>query len=438
MAITVEMPKLSDTMSEGRILSWKKKEGDSVSAGEILAEVESDKANMEMEAYDAGYVRKLLVAEGEAAPVGAPIAIMTEEPDEDIAEVLSRISEGAKPAPAKPAPDAGQAGPVAPQAEAAAAPPRSGAEPSAGKIAVATRVVASPLAARMAAEFGLDLAAIRGSGPGGRVVKRDVEAARAARGSAPAEARRAAAPFQAPPARVPAAGAIPAEAGGFEDVPLSMMRKAIATRLVESKVTAPHFYVTVEIDMKAAIAAREEVNRATEAGISFNDMIVKAVALALQRHPAVNASWQGESIRLHRSSDIGVAVSIPDGLIVPVVRAAHLKGLRQLSAEIRSLAERARDRKLDPEEYRGGTFTVSNMGMLGVTEFTAILNPPEACILAVGAIRDVPVVEAGAVVPGKRMSVTLSCDHRAVDGVAAARFLGDVRAFLESPFSLAL
>lgn len=435
MAITIEMPKLSDTMSEGKVLSWKKSEGDAIEPGEILAEIESDKANMEMEAYDAGYVRKLLIPEGGAAPVGAPIAILTEEPDEDIADALEELKSGAQAAPAEPAP-AEPAGPEpaahapAPAAAEAEAPPAV----TAGEARPAGRVLASPLALRMAAEYGLDLSTIEGSGPRGRVVKRDIEQALAARGDAkPPSTMPAAAPAgaSAPPASTTAQA-------GYEDVPVSNMRKIIGARLTESKATAPHFYATMEIDMDAAVEARSRLNGFAGTSITFNDMVVKAVATALMRHPGVNASWQRDFIRYYSSADVGVAVSIPDGLITPVVRACHLKGLAKISEEIKTLAERAKQKKLAPDEYRGGTFTVTNLGMLGVSEFTGIINPPEACILAVGAVRSVPVVRDGAVVPGRQMKLTLSCDHRVVDGATAALFLKDIKEILENPLSLAL
>jgi pyruvate dehydrogenase E2 component (dihydrolipoamide acetyltransferase) len=429
------MPKLSDTMSEGKILSWKKNEGDAVEPGEILAEIESDKANMEMEAYDAGYVRKLLIPEGGAAPVGAPIAILTEEPDEDIAEELGRLQSGVQAAPSgtppaeSPKPEPAERAPAA-SGSATKAPP---AAPEGG-VRPTGRVLASPLALRMAAEYGLDLSAIEGSGPRGRVVKRDIEQALAVRTGAK------------PPSAAPAPGPVPASAKAaapqtqieYEDVPISNMRKIIGARLSESKATAPHFYATMEVAMDAAVEARSRLNGFAGTAITFNDMVVKAVATALMRHPAVNASWQGDFLRYYRSADVGVAVSVPDGLITPVVRACHLKGLAKISEEVKTLAERAKQKKLAPEEYRGGTFTVTNLGMLGVSEFTGIINPPEACILAVGAVRSVPVVRDGAVVPGRQMKLTLSCDHRVVDGATAALFLKDIKEILENPLSLAL
>jgi pyruvate dehydrogenase E2 component (dihydrolipoamide acetyltransferase) len=305
----------------------------------------------------------------------------------------------------------------------------------------------------MAAELGLDLSLIQGTGPKGRIVKRDIEEAAAAgtakagsglqvSAAGPTGVQAAPSPTKTEPSAAAPASFVPwiepPADEQAEDQPTSTMRQIIARRLTESKVSAPHFYASVELDMKPAIAARESLNQISGGGITFNDMIVKAAALALMRNPAVNASWQQETIRLHKSAHIGVAVSIPDGLIVPVVRACHLKGLAQISREIKDLATRAQDKKLLPEEYQGGTFTVSNLGMLGISHFTGIINPPEACLLAVGAIRAVPVVEDDQVVPGKRMTMTLSCDHRVVDGALAARFLKDLREIIENPASLAL
>lgn len=430
MAIRIEMPKLSDTMTEGRIIAWKKKEGEAVSAGEILAEIESDKSAMEMEAYDSGYLRKILVPEGGTAPVGAPIAVIAEDPNEEVPEALLAAA-AAAPTPAAPA-----EAPVEPAAGTETRPAPARAEAAAQLPREARKILATPLAFRIAAEKGIDIARVRGTGPGGRIVKRDVESVAASAGVPP---RPSPAPTGAPaPAEGPFAARPQAATSGSEDVPVSMMRKLIAKRLSESKNSAPHFYASVEVDMAPAWAARESLKRLSGADISFNDIVVKATAVALTRHPAANASWQGDSIRYHRSVDIGVAVSVPDGLIVPVVRACHAKGLLQISEEIRALAERARERKLEPEEYQGSTFTVSNLGMLGVTHFTGILNPPEACLLAVGAIRAVPVVEGDRIVPGKRMTLTLSCDHRVIDGAQAARFLDDLRKILENPLALAL
>jgi len=483
VATIIEMPKLSDTMSEGKILSWLKHEGDEVQAGEVLAEIESDKANMELPAYEAGFLRKVLVAEGASAPVGAAIAIVTEDASEDISGVLSRAQAGAgqkkapeakaektKPektkadkngggpedakrpaaagerAPAAGAEDAPAAGrrPAAPPAQ---APQPAMATASAGRTRAGAgtggheKVLASPLAFRMASELGLDLRSIRGTGPEGRIVKRDVEQALAA-SSGGVAADKNGGP-RAPTARAPHArplepGAEPGSQEGHEDIELSSMRRIIADRLVESITTAPHYYVTMDVDMGPATRAREELNKIEGVDISLNDLIVKAVAAALVRHPGLNASWRGTTIRRFQSVDIGIAVALEEGLITPVVRACHMKSLGRISLETKDLVARAREKKLRPEEFKGGTFTVSNLGMFGVKHFTAIINPPEACILAVGGIEEVPVIQGGSVVPGRRMSMTLSSDHRVVDGAEAAKFLREVKSLLERPMSLAL
>lgn len=460
--IIIEMPKLSDTMSEGKILSWRKKDGDPVEPGEVLAEIESDKANMEMEAHDAGYLRKRLVPEGSSAPVGTAIAIVTEDPDEDISQALPAPEKsdigGHAPAPKKP--DAGaaprpeppprKAPAPSPAREAASAvkpePARGGGPagaPGGRKTAEAPAAVtdgrgkirASPLAFRMAAELGLDLRSIPGSGPHGRIVKRDIDEAYRTQGSAPVRGT-ASATGQAAGAPAPAAAAhLPLET---EDIPLTAMRRIIAERLSESARTSPHYYVTMEVDMKPSVRARDDLNAIDGLEITYNDLIIKAAALALTRHPEVNSSWQGDSIRRHSSVDVAVAVALPEGLITPIVRSCHQKSLGMISREVKDLVERARAKKLTPDDYAGATFTISNLGMYGVKHFTAIINPPAACILAVGAIEEVPVVENGAIVPGRRMSLTLSSDHRVVDGARAAEFLREMKRLLEKPMSLAL
>ena len=458
MVITIEMPKLSDTMSEGKILAWKKSEGDAVKSGEVLVEIESDKSNMEYEAADAGFLRKILVSDGASAPIGAPIALMTETADEDFSSAMpsgsgaqaapaakphgpaATAAPAPKPAPAKEAPTSPAPAPRKSTATSVrtAEPPANGGQPRPAA-ARGSRILASPLAARMAGELGLNLGDVRGTGPDGRIVKRDIlEASQkkgtkapAAGAAGPARPKPSGAPFRPAPV-----GPLPAQQQ--EDHPVSGMRRIIGARLVESVTTSPHFYVTMEVDMKRASEARERLNSIDGVAVTFNDFVVKASALALLRNKSLNASWQGEFIRQYESIDIGVAVAIPDGLITPVVRACHLKSLGQISQEIKELAERAKQKKLSPDDYKGGTFTISNLGMFGVKHFTAIINPPEACILAVGGVEDVPVVENGAIVPGRRMCLTLSSDHRVVDGAAAARFLRDLKGFLEDPVSLAL
>ena len=463
MSVTkVVLAKLSPTMEEGTIVRWAKNEGDAVKVGDVLAEIETDKANMEMEALGAGVLRKILIRAGGKAPVGALIGVVA-EPNEDIEPLLAKaatppapaappsvsptpqasggvtapapapaaaaVSASEKAAPAdqpasatEPARTAAPAAPAPPQPQPTAAAPASGAPPSPTPGAEGGRVKASPLARSMAAQQNIPLASVPGSGPGGRIIKRDIEAWAGGREAAPA-------------AEVAQPATAPAIAAG-EELPLSNMRKTIARRLAESMFTAPHFYVTVEIDMGPAVALREQVLHAAEAKVSFNDLVVKACAKALTRFPMVNASWAGDKIVTHGEVHVGVAVAIPDGLITPVVRNADRKSIVAISHEVRDLAGRARERKLKPDEFVGSTFTISNLGMMDVTEFTAIINPPESAILAVGSVRKVPVVVDDAVSIGQRMKVTLSCDHRVVDGALGASFLQEVRRLLENPIAL--
>lgn len=442
MAIPIEMPKLSDTMEEGVLSSWLMEEGDEVSAGDVLAQVETDKATMDLEAFDEGVLLKKVIDEGDAVPIGQLIAVIGEE-DEDISDLLAEQGPG----------DEGAE--VEEKEEAEPEPAETGAEPAAepvdepagdgqirertpepvpaGTDAEGRRIKASPLARRIAQEHGVELSSVEGSGPEGRIVRRDVEARVEERERAP-EPRPAEAPTYE----------LSADEAAYESEDISQMRKTIARRLAESKFTAPHFYLTVDIDVEKAIEARQNLNElAEEQGrtkISFNDLITKACAHALREHPYVNASYLPEEgeIRKHNRIHVGIAVAIDEGLITPVVRDADRKGLSQIARETRELAERARNRELDPEEFEGATFTTSNLGMFGIEEFTAIINPPNSAILAIGEIRDEPVVEDGEVVPGKRMKVTLSCDHRVVDGATGAEFLRTVRSYLEEPTSLLL
>jgi pyruvate dehydrogenase E2 component (dihydrolipoamide acetyltransferase) len=441
----VVLAKLSPTMEEGTIVKWSKKEGDPVKVGDVLAEIETDKANMEMEALAAGVLRKILVPAGGKAPVGALIGVVA-DPGDDISSLLASASApaaaaappaaapAAPPAPptpaappsATPAPAASSAPSARPEAPAPApsAPaPAAPAAPTPGRTGE-ERVKASPLARNMAAERNIPLESIAGSGPGGRVVKRDIETWKG--GAAPSAA----------------AAARPAPQPGIvagQEIPVSSMRKAIAKRLAESKFTAPHYYVSMDVDMDAAMAMREQLIRAENTKLSYNDFVVKACARALTRWPMVNSSWAGDKIVTHGEVHVGVAVALPDGLITPVVRNADRKSVPAISQEIKELAGRAKDRKLRPEEFMGSTFTVSNLGMYDVTEFTAIINPPEACILAVGAVRKLPVVAADdSLRVGHRMRITLSSDHRVVDGALAAQFLQEVRRLLESPIGLLL
>jgi pyruvate dehydrogenase E2 component (dihydrolipoamide acetyltransferase) len=458
MAVSrVVMPKLSEAMETGRIIKWLKKEGDRVQGGDILAEVETDKADVEMEAFGAGVLRKILVAAGDRAPVGTLIAVIA-EPGDDIAGILAEapapagtaapappagarmspaaaamsseaaraaeVSERAAPAPPQPrredhaartpAPERGPAAPARPVAPAPAA-----AAPAA--VEAPGRVKASPLARKMAAQSGVDLRLVQGSGPGGRIVRRDVEGA-AGR----------------PAAAQPVGRAVP-EGAEYEDRPLSQIRAAIARRMPLSKAPVPHFYVTSEVAMDRAWALREELNGLDgQPRISLNDLVIRACALTLLEHPGVNASFQGESIRVWHRAHIGLAVALDDGLITPVLRDCQAKSLARIAVEARDLAERARGRKLRANELSGATFSISNLGMYDVAEFSAIINPPEGAILAVGSVRRLPVVEADAVTIGRRMSLTLSCDHRVMDGAMGARFLQDVRRLLEEPLRLLL
>ncbi len=408
MATTIQMPKLSDTMTEGLILKWVKNEGDKVKQGEILVEIESDKADMELEAYDSGVLRKVFIPAGGKAPIGAPIAIIA-EPDEDISALLAQPMEKPKALKSEaPVPSS------APSAPAPAPPPPAPASLPEG------RLKASPLARKLAEANRIELRAIKGSGPEGRIIKRDIEPL--------VSGRSAFVP--------PAAGIVPS--GETKDVPLSPIRKTIAKRMTESKTTVPHFYVTVEIDMANAISFRDQLNSASQTKISFTDILVKAAALTLMRHPNVNATYLGESMRQYGDAHVAVAVAMDDGLVTPVLRNCERKGIYQLNTELRDLVERARNRRLKPEEYSGATFTISNLGMFGVEDFVAIVNPPEGSILAVGAIIEKPVVKEGQIVIGNTMKVTLSSDHRIIDGAVAARFLQDLKRLMENPVLMLL
>ena len=428
MAIVINMPRLSDTMTEGVVAKWHKQIGDSVNEGDLLAEIETDKATMEFEAFP-GQEGKLLyigTGEGETAPVDTVLAILGED-GEDIEALKggeATAPAAATEAPAAPAPAAPAA--PAPASAASSAPAPVAAAPSAvAPVATETdgSIKASPLARKLAAEKGVDLAMVKGSGDHGRIVKRDVDSFNPAIHSSP----------QPGIAMAPAA---PTGVESFTDTPVSQMRKVIASRLSESKNTAPHFYVTMDIDMDNAIAARKAMNASGEVKISFNDLVVKACALALKKHPVINSSWMGDFIRANHHVHIGVAVAIEDGLLVPVLRHADQMPLATISASVKDLAGKAKDKKLQPSDWEGNTFTISNLGMFGVEEFTAIVNPPDAGILAVGGIKQVPVVKDGQVVPGNVMKVTLSLDHRVADGASGAAFLQSVKGFLENPVTM--
>jgi pyruvate dehydrogenase E2 component (dihydrolipoamide acetyltransferase) len=411
------MPKLSDTMEEGVVAEWHKKVGDKVKAGDLLAEIETDKATMEFESFQDGVLLHIGVEKGKAAPVDAILAILGKE-GEDIGALLkgesggaaapaaAKAEEKAAPAPAPAAPAPVEAADKAPAP--APAPPNGSTD---------GRLKASPLAKRVAAEKGIDIAHVQGTGEGGRVVLRDIENYR-------------------PTARAMMADA-PTGAERFYEEPVSQMRKTIARRLSESKFTAPHFYLNMELDMDEAMRQRERINAAlAPAKVSFNDLVIKAAAAALRKHPKVNSSWLGDKIRYNEHVHVGVAVAVDEGLLVPVIRHADTKGLIQINEEVKSFADKARNKKLQPSDWEGNTFTISNLGMFGIDSFTAIINSPDACIMAVGAIVEKPVVRNGQIVPGHTMKVTLSCDHRVVDGAVGSAFLQTFKKYMENPVLL--
>jgi pyruvate dehydrogenase E2 component (dihydrolipoamide acetyltransferase) len=428
------MPRLSDTMTEGVIADWHKKVGDAVKKGDILADIETDKATMELESYKEGKLLYIGAQKGEKIAINELLAVIGDEKKVDLDKIVAAAKNKGVAAPVAAAQQAAPAGNAsAPQAVTTTEAGHSGLSVSADG-----RIKASPLARKLAAEKGIDLEKVAGSGDNGRIVKKDVDEYTDA--STPGQAAPAAATGgAAQPAGAkmsPTVPAVPAGQESFEEVPVSQMRKAIARRLSESKFTAPHFYVTMSIDMDSAVQARTRLNEVSPVKISFNDLVLKAVAVALKQHPAVNSSWRGESIRVNHHVHIGVAVAIEDGLIVPVVKFADTKSLSQIAGEVKDLAGRAKSKKLQPSEYEGSTFTISNMGMFGVEEFTAIINAPNACILAVSAIQQVPVVKNGAIVPGNVMKLTLSCDHRVVDGATGSAFLQTVKGLLEEPLRM--
>ncbi|RJF83861.1 pyruvate dehydrogenase complex dihydrolipoamide acetyltransferase [Azospirillum cavernae] len=436
MTVQILMPALSPTMTEGNLAKWLKKEGDTVKSGDVLAEIETDKATMEVEAVEEGRLGKILVPAGtQGVAVNTPIAILLEEGEDDSA--LSAAPAPVAVAAPVAAPVAAVAAPVAATAPAAA--PATGA-----------RVFASPLARRIAEQAGVDLKLVKGTGPNGRIVKADVEAAKAA-GPAKAVATpvAAAAPVAAPApvAAAPAPKAAGVDAKDLSDklgmtytaIPNSGMRKVIARRLGEAKQTVPHFYLTVDIELDALLKTRTELNSRSDAyKLSVNDFVIRAVALALKKVPAANAAWTDEAILQYDHADVSVAVATPTGLITPIIKKAEGKGLAQISSEMKDLAKRARDGKLKPEEFQGGTFSISNLGMFGVKEFAAIINPPQGCILAVGAGEQRPVVKNGALAVATVMSCTLSVDHRVVDGAVGAEFLAAFKKLVEDPLSMLL
>ena len=453
MAIAVEMPKLSDTMEEGVVSSWLAEEGDEVEAGDVIAQVETDKATMDLEVFDDGVLLKKVVGEGEAVPLGELLAVLGEE-GEDVSDLLeehgvdgaSADTEKAEEEEDEEEASTDQEEGEDEEAAAEEADAEEATDEEASRAAPSKassdngRIKASPLARRMASENEIDLASVEGSGPQGRVIKRDIEAILSGeKEAAPAEAPAGDGAYQRPSEAVPQS-----EEELYDAEPISQMRKTIARRLAASKFTAPHFYLTVDVDAEPLMEARKSLNELTEeqerARLSVNDLITKACAVALKAHPQVIASYladEGE-VRHYRQVHVGIAVAVEEGLLTPVIRNADEKGLAQIAEETRELAGRARDKDLQPEDYEGATFTTSNLGMYGIEEFTAIINPPNACILAIGAVREEPVVEGGEIVPGQRLKLTLSCDHRVVDGATGAEFLQTLQGLLEEPMGLLL
>lgn len=416
----VLMPRLSDTMTEGVIAGWNKNVGDDVKKGDVLAEIETDKATMELESYKNGKLLYQGAKKGEKIQVNDLLCIIGEEGKVDVDAIVAAVKGGGAVASAETK--------EAETEKEAAATAETATEES-GSSNDGSRVKASPLAKKLASEKGIDINKVKGSGDGGRIVKSDVDNFKEV--AAPA-----AATSTSTTAAKPAAATAPAGTVSFDEVPVSQMRKVIAKRLAESLFTAPHFYLTMKIDMDAAVAGRAKINEFSPVKVSFNDMVLKACAIALKQHPAVNSSWLGDKIRTNHHVNIGVAVAVEDGLLVPVVRFADGKSLSAISTEVKEFAKKAKDKKLQPADWEGSTFTISNLGMFGIDEFTAIINPPDACILAVGGISQVPVVKNGQVVPGNVMKVTLSCDHRVVDGATGAAFLQTLKNLLEEPLRM--
>ncbi len=404
MAIAIKMPKMSDTMTEGVIVNWNVKVGDTVKSGDILAEVETDKATMDLENFDKGEILHIAIEAGAAAPVDSVIAIVGKK-GEDYASLLNAASAASpeKETVVEAKAEVVHTNVVAPVVAETIAPANDGG-----------RIKASPLAKKMAADKGLDIAAIAGSGDGGRVTKADIENYKG--GSVASNT-----------------GSFAVGQESFEDVMVSQMRKTIARRLGESKFSAPHFYLTMEINMDRVTEARSRMNEIAPVKISMNDIIIKAASVALRQHPKVNSSWLGDKIRFNHHIHIGVAMAVEEGLLVPVVKFADNKSLSQISTEVKAYSAKAKDKKLQPSDWEGNTFTISNLGMFGIEEFTAIINPPDACIMAVGAVKDVVGIINGEIKPTKTMKVTLSCDHRAVDGTVGSAFLQTFKSLMEDP-----
>ena len=407
MAEVVNMPRLSDTMTEGVVAKWHKKVGDEVSEGDLLAEIETDKATMEFESFQEGFLLHIGVAEGDKAPVDSVLAILGEK-DEDISSLLEQDrtktedkKEEVKKTEATDKEEKTEVVKEAPKVEVKSTPQQKKSTPNNGKN------IASPLAKKLADERNINLSLVKGTGDFGRIIKRDIDNY--------------------------SGGLTVPSVESYTEIEVSQMRKAIAQRLAESKFSAPHFYLTCEISMDKTIEARLAINSVSPVKISFNDIIVKACSMALEQHPQINSSWLGDRIRFNDHIHIGVAMAVEDGLLVPVVRFANSKRLSEISSEVKDYSAKAKEKKLQPEDWQGNTFTISNLGMFDIEEFTAIINPPDACILAVGGIIQKPVVKNGEIVVGNTLKVTLSCDHRVVDGVVGSKFLGTLKSYLENP-----
>lgn len=422
MAEIIRMPKMSDTMEEGVIASWLKKVGDEIKSGDILAEVETDKATMELESYDDGVLLHIGVKDGDSVPVDGVIAIIGEK-GEDVNEILKDIENDTSSVDNS---EEVNETPIEKEIEVKIETPAPAPVPVPEEKNISSndeRIKASPLAKKLADEKGIDLSNISGSGDGGRIIRKDIEEYK----GIPAKTAEVQKEIKLPQIH---------SEESFEEIPVTQMRKTISKRLAESKFSAPHFYLTMEIDMDNCIEGRKKINESSEVKISFNDIILKACAVALRKHPMVNSSYLTDKIRINHHVHIGVAVAVDEGLLVPVIRFADNKSLSHISAEVKSLAKRAKDKQLQPSDWEGNTFTISNLGMFGISEFTAIINPNDSCILAVGGIKSTPVVKNGEIVPGNIMKLTLSCDHRLVDGATGAAFLQTLKELIEDPIKI--
>jgi pyruvate dehydrogenase E2 component (dihydrolipoamide acetyltransferase) len=437
MAEIIRMPRMSDTMEEGVIVGWEKKVGDEIEPGDLLAEIETDKATMEFESVYEGVLLHIEVAEG-AVPVNGVIAVIGNKGEDFKSELEKALSDNGSSNGEEEKTASADTGSAEATVTDAPVPATESSSPAQEPAAESGRIKASPLARSMAQEAGIELSTLTGSGENGRIVKRDIEEAISRQKSTPAPAPApAAAPVPQAQTQEDPSADIPAFSFSgedtYEEVTVSQMRKTIARRLGESKFGAPHFYLTIEVNMGKAIELRKSLNEYSPTKISFNDLVVKAVAMSLRHHPKINSSWMGDKIRRHKQVHIGVAVAVEEGLLVPVIRHADMKTFSQLNVEVKELALKAKSKKLQPEEMQGNTFTISNLGMFGIEEFTAIINPPDSCILAIGGIIQKPIVENGEMVVGNMMKVTLSCDHRVVDGATGAEFLQTFKGILEEP-----